>query len=238
MAHLPRGSTRVLSLRALEDGRWVARRARVATEEAWTVEFGFLNKAGPFFCTPADLEALAVGHLLNEGYCLPADIEMARVHRRLRVVRVRTRRVEHEPSRPLPRVAPRTVTPGAIFKRTEEMLEGARLYKAARGVHTSALADGRGLRWLVEDVGKYNTLDKLRGLAHLQGRPTRGLTLLTTGRLTGGMVSKGLRMGVPVMATIGGTTAEGVRLARAGGAALIGYVRGRSLNLYAGRPAE
>ncbi len=229
----PRGTTRTLAFRALDDGRWVSRRARVAAEERWTLQFGFLDEAGPFACTPSEMEAFAAGHLLNEGLARPADIRRVRAHRGTRTVRVLTRGWPREP-RPLPRATPRPVKPEEIFARVEEMLQGARLYKAARGVHTSALADGRGLRWLAEDVGKYNTLDKLRGLAFLRGRTTRGLTLLTTGRLTGGMVGKGLRMGAPVMATIGGTTAEGVRLAREGGATLVGYVRGRSLNLYAG----
>lgn len=234
MAPPLRGTTHTVSFRALDDGRWVARRARVAVEERWALEAGG-RVAATLACTPADLEALAAGHLLNEGLARPGDISRVEMDRRRHILRVHLR----GPLRadPLPRVASKRAEPAGIFARMEEMLQGAQLYRAARGVHTSALTDDRGLRWLAEDVGKYNALDKLRGLAHLQGRPTRGLLLLTTGRLTGGMVAKGLRMGVPVMATIGGTTAEGVVLARRGGAALAGYVRGRSLNLYAGRPA-
>ncbi len=231
----PRGTTRTLAFRALEDGHWVARRARVAAEERWSLEAGG-RRVALLACTPSDLEALAVGHLLNEGLARPGDLGRVRVDRRRRVLRVELRGLLR--ADPPPRVAPRPVVPDALFARVEEMLQGARLYKAARGVHTSALAGGHGLRWLAEDVGKYNTLDKLRGLAHLQGRTTRGLLLVTTGRLTGGMVAKGLRMGLPVVATIGGTTAEGVRLARRGGAALVGYVRGTTLNLYAGRSAD
>ncbi|MBI4361746.1 MAG: formate dehydrogenase accessory sulfurtransferase FdhD, partial [Euryarchaeota archaeon] len=123
------------------------------------------------------------------------------------------------------------VRPADLHRRMEDLLQGAHIYRAARGVHSSALATPRKILRIAEDIGKYNTLDKLRGWNALRGRP-RATLLLTTGRLTAGMVSKGLRMGTPILATIGGTTAEGVRLARDHNATLVGYLRGDSMNIY------
>ena len=110
----------------------------------------------------------------------------------------------------------------------------ARLYRASRGVHTSALAEGDRLLVLAEDVGRHNTLDKIRGECLLDALPTRDRILLTSGRISSEMIAKARKMEVPVVVSRTSPTAMSVRLAREWGMTLIGYARAPRLRVYAG----
>src|ERR671933_676266 len=115
-----------------------------------------------------------------------------------------------------------------------ELTYNASLYRASRGVHTSALADATGLLVLAEDVGRHNTLDKIRGESMLAGIPTRDRILLTSGRISSEMITKARTMDVPVVVSRTSPTATSVRLARQWGMTLLGYVRPPRLRVYAG----
>lgn len=112
----------------------------------------------------------------------------------------------------------------------------AGLYNQSRGVHTSALYDPAGGARLVlaEDVGRHNTLDKIRGECMLAGIATPDRLLLSSGRISTEMIGKAYKMGVPVVVSRTSPTATSVRLAEAWGITLIGYVRATRLRVYAG----
>lgn len=112
----------------------------------------------------------------------------------------------------------------------------AQLYNESRGVHTSGLYDGAdgSLLVLAEDVGRHNTLDKIRGECLLANIPTEGRLLFTSGRVSTEMIGKAYKMGVPLVASRTSPTATSVRLARQWGITLVGYVRTSRLRVYAG----
>ncbi|HEY0607084.1 MAG TPA: formate dehydrogenase accessory sulfurtransferase FdhD [Herpetosiphonaceae bacterium] len=110
----------------------------------------------------------------------------------------------------------------------------ARLYRQSRGVHTSALSDGERLLVLAEDVGRHNTLDKIRGEVLLQGLSTKDRILLTSGRISSEMITKARKMEVPIVASRTSPTATSVQLAEAWNMTLIGYVRAPQLRVYTG----
>jgi FdhD protein len=110
----------------------------------------------------------------------------------------------------------------------------ATLYRTSRGVHTSALADGEQLLVVAEDVGRHNTLDKIRGECLLAGIPTRDRILLTSGRISSEMIAKARSMDVPIVVSRTSPTAMSVRLAREWGMTLVGYARAPRLRVYAG----
>ena len=112
--------------------------------------------------------------------------------------------------------------------------EAATLYRACRGVHTSALSDGERLLVVAEDVGRHNTLDKIRGQCLLEGIETAGGILLTTGRISSEMLTKARKMEVPVVVSRTSPTALAVALAKAWGMTVIGYARGHQMNVYSG----
>ena len=75
------------------------------------------------------------------------------------------------------------------------------LYRETRGVHTSTLTDGEQILAIAEDVGRHNTLDKIRGDCLLRGIATRDNILLSTGRISSEMMTKAAKMQVPIIAS-------------------------------------
>jgi FdhD protein len=126
------------------------------------------------------------------------------------------------------------VTAGQVAALMRQLNQEAALYRASRGVHTSALADPEGLLVLSEDVGRHNTLDKIRGACLLAGLPTRDRILVSSGRISSEMIGKARKMQVPIVISRTSPTVMSIRLAKSWSMTLIGYVRGRQMRVYAG----
>lgn len=126
------------------------------------------------------------------------------------------------------------ISAGQVAGLMRQLNEQAQLYRASRGVHTSALASPDQLLLLAEDVGRHNTLDKLRGASLLQSIATHDRVLISTGRISTEMISKARKMEAPIVMSRTSPTAASVALARAWNMTLIGYVRGRQMRVYAG----
>jgi FdhD protein len=133
-----------------------------------------------------------------------------------------------------PLVSQIEVPAARIVELMRELNYSASLYRASRGVHTSALADETGLLVLAEDVGRHNTLDKIRGECLLGRIPTRDRILLTSGRISSEMITKARKMEVPIIASRTSPTTASVRLAHEWGMTLIGYARAPRFRIYAG----
>jgi len=139
-----------------------------------------------------------------------------------------------DPARLPPVSSTRTVTAAQLQDLMGELLMAAQAYLAAGGLHTSALSDGDRLLVLAEDVGRHNTLDKVMGECLLRGLSPADGILLTTGRVSSEMLLKAVRMDVPIVVSRTSPTDLSVALARDLNVTLVGYVRGPTLNVYAG----
>jgi FdhD protein len=106
-------------------------------------------------------------------------------------------------------------------------------YRAAGGIHAAAVFDAEGRVIIVcEDIGRHNAVDKAVGYCLLRGITLCDKILVSTGRASYDMVAKGVRLGIPIIASISSPTSLAVELAEALNCTLLGYLRGKALNVY------
>jgi len=109
----------------------------------------------------------------------------------------------------------------------------AETFRKTGGVHIAALYSRNGeLITYAEDVGRHNAVDKVIGTAALKKLNFSHCFLASSGRLTGDIVLKGARVGVPVVASLAAAVSSGVEAAQHTGLTLISFVRGTRMNVY------
>jgi FdhD protein len=108
------------------------------------------------------------------------------------------------------------------------------LHRQTGGVHAAALADREGILVFREDIGRHNAVDKVIGAYLLQGSDLSEKLLLSSGRLSSEILHKAAACGLPVVVSRSAPTDRCVALARERSITLIGFARGRRMNIYAG----
>ncbi len=109
----------------------------------------------------------------------------------------------------------------------------AETFRKTGGVHIAALYSAKGeLLAAAEDVGRHNAVDKVIGAGALKKTDFTGCFIASSGRLTGDIVLKAARMRIPIVASMSAVVSSGFEVARRTGLTLIGFVRGRRMNVY------
>lgn len=204
-------------------------------------------------CSPTELEALAVGFLIAQGFIEHIrDINKIWMDNQSSSIHVETTRPIDVTFKPLiassgerklasPDVWKRrssgqvTVTPSQVFALTEEFVHTSSVFKRTGGVHSAALCDTSSILMFHEDIGRHNAIDKIFGQCLLQGILLDQNMIITSGRVSSEIVFKVAKGEIPILISKSAPTDRGVALADGLGITLIGFVRDNKMNVYTNR---
>ena len=125
------------------------------------------------------------------------------------------------------------VSPAAIYLLPERLRAEQGTFAETGGLHAAGLFDDGAVISLVrEDVGRHNAVDKVVGAAIRAGVDPGSRGLFVSGRVSFEIVQKAAAFGLGVVAGISAPTSLAVRYGEALGVTVVGFVRGRSLNVY------
>lgn len=120
-----------------------------------------------------------------------------------------------------------------IFALLVRMQNKAHLFNKTGGAHNCGLADMYGsLLLFCEDVSRYNTIDRIFGEALLKNITMKDKILLTSCRITGGIMKKIINGGVSTIVSRSAVTNSAIVLAKKSGITLAGFARGNRINIY------
>lgn len=131
---------------------------------------------------------------------------------------------------------PTGLTPDTLALLPERLRAAQRIFDRTGGLHAAGLftPEGEPLD-VAEDVGRHNAVDKVVGRALRHDRlPLTGTLLAVSGRASFELAQKALMAGVPVLTAVSAPSSLAVDLAVESGLTLVGFLRGRSMNVYAG----
>jgi FdhD protein len=110
--------------------------------------------------------------------------------------------------------------------------DDSELYMFTGCVHKAMIYLENGKTLTAEDIGRHNAIDKAIGLCIIQKLDTAKSILFVSGRLSSEMVVKAVMHKIPIIVSRTAPTHLGVQTAHKHGITLIGFARGKKMNVY------
>ena len=211
-------------------------------------------------CSPTNLKELAVGHLLSEGIvksideidevtlkekentCIVKLKPNVKVEDRVQISRLHARVITsacgsgspYQYKGTVPKVESNLkVKAQIIFDSVNQLNFKAEGFRKTGGLHVAAIYKGDGtMVSLAEDVGRHNAVDKVIGMAALDGVDFGGCFVALSGRISGDVAFKAAKVGLPIVASLAAALSSGIASAQESKVTLAGFVRGKRLNVY------
>ena len=209
-------------------------------------------------CSPKDLNYLAIGFLFSEGLLESKDeIKKIIVDDQRGVVRVETKDDKalanelifkrlitsgcgrgasfysaadvQKQSKVESRME---ISTGEVLSLVRDFQQHSQIYRTTGGVHSAALCDTKSILVFHEDIGRHNAIDKIFGECVLKDIPTGERVVVTSGRISSEILLKVAKRNIPIIVSKSAPTDLGVKLAHDLGITLLGFVRGKRINVY------
>jgi FdhD protein len=196
--------------------------------------------------SPSDLEAHALGYVVTEGVVKPEEVKS--VERQGNKIIVRTSMKKSIPYeavhknllygrrdwRKIPLVSSTLkVTPALIMQCAQKIPEQSESWRKTGGIHCSILFDQQGkVIKAAEDIGRWNTVDKIVGYALLHCIPLTQTILGCSGRQPEGMVLKAAQAQISIVVSKAAVIDRGIEAAERLGVTLIGFARENRFTIY------
>ncbi|MBM4236456.1 MAG: formate dehydrogenase accessory sulfurtransferase FdhD [Firmicutes bacterium] len=209
-------------------------------------------------CTPEKIDYLALGFLRSEGFITAMDeIQSLRPRPEEGLVEVELKDQKGleeklfgkrtitsgcgkgtvfynvlDSLRSAPLTGTLKISAARIWELNGELQKIALLFKTTGGVHSAALVDSEKLLYFHEDIGRHNAVDKIIGECLLNSTTTGDKALFTSGRLSSEILLKAAKLKIQLIVSRAAPTSLSVELAEALNITLVGFVRGRRMNIY------
>lgn len=210
-------------------------------------------------CTPRALDYLVMGFLLSEGFIKEyGDIRSLKVDKKRGIAEIELR-CNNKLAEKL--YGSRTITSGCsrrpVFYNVKSSIDTkaiggksfhigyeyvlslmkqfdnrAEIFKKTGGVHSCGLGSEGEIEVYHEDIGRHNAMDKILGHGLAKDVDFSRCIILTSGRISSEMLIKAARRAVPIIASKSAPTMLALELAQKLNITLIGFVRGKRLNVY------
>jgi len=216
------------------------------------------KRIGALMSTPVDQEALSVGYLMSEGIISSVeDIKEIKIENDGMRVEVQAKTNEEsikrldsegviisgcgksmtaniDPDSIEAKVIKNDVKLDAnlLFEEMSQFYTECPLYEQTGCVHTAKLYIDKDTYFIGEDIAQHNTIDKAIGKALLAGKEIKNSFLMVSGRLSSEMVAKAIMHQIPILASRTATTCLGFKIAEKFNLTLLGFVRGKGMNIY------
>ena len=133
--------------------------------------------------------------------------------------------------------SPLSVSASVLAQLPEKLRAAQPTFERTGGLHAAGLFTSDGeLVAAREDIGRHNAVDKIVGFGLLNGLlPFREHILVVSGRASFEIMQKSLAARIPIVCAVSAPSSLAVEFARENRQTLIGFLRGRRMNVYAGR---
>lgn len=126
------------------------------------------------------------------------------------------------------------IQPELLARLPEKLAEAQQTFSKTGGLHAAAIFKKEGELGIArEDVGRHNAVDKVIGWSFLNSSfHAKGRILMISGRASFEIMQKALAAGIEIVAAVSAPSSLAVEFAKESGQTLVGFLRGRSFNVY------
>ncbi|MDB3086520.1 formate dehydrogenase accessory sulfurtransferase FdhD [Clostridioides difficile] len=199
-----------------------------------------------FLCTPYNLEELVVGFLKTKGYIEnKRSLLSLEINEKERFAKVNIQNKQESEDEQIiflnsldyikctPVESDIKINYDTVYSIMDRNLNSSYLFKNTGGVHSVSIFNYDENIVTCEDVARHNAMDKAIGFCVLNEISLKDKIIAVSGRISLEMILKAAMTQIPIVVSKSAPTNLSIELSKKLNITLIGFVRGRRMNIYA-----